>query len=306
MGLSVFTQMRAVCMKIIENDTSGGFGQSPNLLAEEQNPTAEETKHIGLYQKCLNCQDYGVTCNGPKLAALGDIMVVREFHRAIKAARKITLKDVAAAAPTISEYTVNDYFSHSVKDFKWTTVGVIDNALTAICGNRVGQPLLDNPCPASSSEIISQMDDLRDQLEAANLECERLREKNTQKDEKYIEQMAIQRKTHTETLESKERSITYLRTQAERLQKDIDEERLQSADYLKRIDDKNALLEVRQEEINRLNGIILEITREHDRERRNLNIQKGIIVLLLVAVLIALTCYLVWDLMHPGVGLFQW
>ena len=293
-------------MKIIENDTSGGFGQSPNLLAEEQNPTAEETKHIGLYQKCLNCQDYGVTCNGPKLAALGDIMVVREFHRAIKAARKITLKDIAAAAPTISEYTVNDYFSHSVKDFKWTTVGVIDNALTAICGNRVGQPLLDNPCPASSSEIISQMDDLRDQLEAANMECERLRAKNTKKDEKYIEQMAIQRKTHTETLESKERSITYLRNQAERLQRDIDEERSQSADYLKRIDDKNALLEVRQEEINRLNGIILEITREHDRERRNLNIQKGIIVLLLVAVLIALTCYLVWDLMHPGVGIFQW
>ena len=293
-------------MKIVENDTSGGFGQNPNPLAEEQNPTAEETKHIGLYQKCLNCQDYGVTCNGPKLAALGDIMVVREFHRAIKAARKITLKDVAAAAPTISEYTVNDYFSHSVKDFKWTTVGVIDNALTAICGNRVGQPLLDNPCPASSSEIISHMDDLRDQLEAANRECERLRAKNTQKDEKYIEQMAIQRRTHTETLESKERSITYLRNQAERLQKDIDEERSQSADYLKRIDDKNALLEVRQEEINRLNGIILEITREHDRERRNLNIQKGIIVLLLVAVLIALTCYLVWDLMHPGVGIFQW
>ena len=286
-------------MKIIENDTSGGFGRSPN-------PTAEETNHIGLYQKCLNCQDYGVTCNGPKLAALGDIMVVREFHRAIKAARGITLKDIAAAAPTISEYTVNDYFSHSVKDFKWTTVGVIDNALTAICGNRVGQPLLDNPCPASSSEIISQMDDLRDQLEAANRECERLRAKNTQKDEKYIEQMAIQRKTHTETLESKERSITYLRNQAERLQKDIDEERSQSADYLKRIDDKNALLEVRQEEINRLNGIILEITREHDRERRHANMQKSFLVLLFVVVLVALTCYLVWDLMHPGVGIFQW
>lgn len=293
-------------MKIIEKDTSGGFGQSPNPLAEEQNPTAEETKHIGLYQKCLNCQDYGVTCNGPKLAALGDIMVVREFHRAIKAARKITLKDIAAAAPTISEYTVNDYFSHSVKDFKWTTVGVIDNALTAICGNRVGQPLLDNPCPASSSEIISQMDDLRDQLEAANLECERLRAKNTQKDEKYIEQMAIQRKTYTETLESKERSITYLRNQAERLQKDIDKERSQSADYLKRIDDKNALLEVRQEEINRLNGIILEITRENDRERRQANLQKSFLVLLFVVTLVALTCYLVWDLMHPGVGIFQW
>ena len=286
-------------MKIIENDTSIGVGLSPKPLSEEPN-------FLGLYQKCLNCQDYGVTCNGPKLAALGDIMVVREFHRAIKAARGITLKDIAAAAPTISEYTVNDYFSHSVKDFKWTTVGVIDNALTAICGNRVGQPLLDNPCPASSSEIISQMDDLRDQLEAANLECERLRTKITRKDEQYIEQMAIQRKTHTETLESKERSITYLRGQAERLQKDVDEERSQAADFLKRIDEKNTIIDDQQKVISELNQTILDITRENAIERRQANLQKSFIVLLLVITLVALTCYMVWDIMHPTVGLLQW
>ena len=293
------TQIRAVYMKMIENDTFIEFGSSPK-------PSVEEPNFLGLYQKCLKCQDYGVTCNGPKLAALGDIMVVREFHRAIKTARGITLKDIAKAAPSISEYTVQDYFSHSVKDFKWTTVGVIDNALTAICGNRVGQPLLDRPCPASSTEIATQMDDLRNELEKAKKECERLRAKNTQKDEQYIEQMAFQRKNHSEMLESKERSITYLRTQEERLQKDVDEERLQSADYLKRIDDKNSVIDDQQKEIAELNKVILDITRENEQERRRANIQKSFIVLLFVLTLVALTCYFVWDLMHPGVGLFQW
>ena len=33
---------------------------------------------------------------------------------------------------------------------------------------------------------------------------------------------------------------------------------------------------------------------------------ESFIVLLFVITLVALTCYLVWDLMHPGVGLFQW
>lgn len=293
-------------MKKVVNDTIGGLGLSPNPIDEGQNQAGETANHIGLYQKCLNCPDYGVTCNGPKLAALGDIMVVREFHRAIKAARGITLKDIAKAAPSISEYTVNDYFSHSVKDFKWTTVGVIDNALTAICGNRVGQPLLDNPCPATSYEITAQMEDLRQQIAAEQAKYELLLQDCTRKAEEYIQQMAIQRKQHIKESEVRERSVTYLRGQAERLQKDVDEAKAQSSDYLKRIDEKNTVIDDQQKKITELNQTILEITREHDRERRRANHQKSFIVLLFIITLVALTCYMVWDLMHPGVGLFKW
>lgn len=293
-------------MKKVVNDTIGGLGLLPNPIDEGQNQAGETANHIGLYQKCLNCPDYGVTCNGPKLAALGDIMVVREFHRAIKAARGITLKDIAKAAPSISEYTVNDYFSHSVKDFKWTTVGVIDNALTAICGNRVGQPLLDNPCPATSYEITAQMEDLRQQIAAEQAKYELLQQDCTRKADEYIQQMAIQRKQHIKESEVRERSVTYLRGQAERLQKDVDEAKAQSADYLKRIDEKNTVIDDQQKKITELNQTILEITREHDRERRRANHQKSFIVLLFIITLVALTCYVVWDLMHPGVGLFKW
>lgn len=124
------------------------------------------TNSTTLYQKCIACPDYGATCNGPKLAAMENIMVVRNFHRTIRDVRGIPMKLIYAASEPISESTINDYFSHSEKDFKWTTVACIDNGITAICGNRVGKPPLDHPCPASSTEIKDQMDRFSSQMDA--------------------------------------------------------------------------------------------------------------------------------------------
>lgn len=272
-------------MKTIENDTKKVFGLSPNPEAETPNSGAEKANHIGLYQKCLDCPDYGVTCNGPKLAALGDIMVVRKFHRAMKNTRKITLKAIADASPSISEYTVNDYFSHSVKDFKWTTVGVIDNALTAICGNRVGKPLLDHPCPASSSDIQDKFL----QLETSN---ETLRAENLELQKKILETKAKVISTREEIKEDYASRVQFLKELSEQRQREIDEMEQKhqkeisrmdavAADYLSRIDEKNK----RIDSLNRANHIL---------------------VFVLVCVIVALTCYMVWDLMHPAVGLFQW
>ena len=128
---------------------------SPNIPLESPNV-------LPGYYKCLSCEDYGNTCNGPSLGSLGDIASVRAFHKAMKKARKLNLKQLASAAPEISDSTINEYFSNVVKDYKWTTVSLIDKALTSICGNRVGLPPLDHACPASSSEV-------RQQLAAADL-----------------------------------------------------------------------------------------------------------------------------------------
>ena len=131
------------------------FVQTPNLPLETPNI-------LPGYHKCLACEDYGNTCNGPSLGSLGDISSVRSFHKAMKKARKLNLKQLADAAPQISDSTVNEYFSNVVKDYKWTTVSLIDKAMTSICGNRIGLPPLDHACPASSSEV-------RQQLAAADL-----------------------------------------------------------------------------------------------------------------------------------------
>lgn len=271
---------------------TGGFPvmTSHNTAEETSKKQENGQKNIGLYQKCLSCPDYGVTCNGPKLAALGDIMIVREFHRAIRDTRSIPMKIIYFAAPSISEATINDYFSHSVKDFKWTTVGAIDNALTAICGNRVGQPLLDHPCPASSTEIRENIAQYEDQIGTLTKENIRLQEKVTETKGKVIS-------TREEVKEDYASRVQFLVKLSEKQQKDMDEMQDRhnaeiarmdavAADYLSRIDEKNILLE------ERLN------------ESRKLRQQKGLILLAFVVTLILLTCYVVWDLIHPNAGFF--
>lgn len=272
-------------MRSTENGPPPVVGTSPNPDVKNPNTDPKEANSNGLYAKCLDCPDYGVTCNGPKLAALGDIMTVREFHRAIRDRRQIPMKLIYLAAPSISEYSVNDYFSHSLKDFKWTTVGAIDNALTAICGNRVGQPLLDHPCPASSTEIQEQMNQFNGEISGLIQENQRLQEKLTETKGKVIA-------ARDEVKEDYASRVQFLKELCEKRQQDIDEMEARhqkeiqradavSADYLSRIDEKN----------NRI-----------DR----LNKANHILVFLLVCTLIALTCYLVWDLVHPAVGLFQY
>lgn len=160
------------------------------------------------YYKCLSCEDYGNNCNGPSLGSLGDIASVRAFHKAMKKARKLNLKAVAAAAPQISDSTVNEYFSNVVKDYKWTTVALIDNALTSICGNRVGMPPLDHACPASSSEVRQQLAAADLKLAAAELraaQCETdvdsLRQKLADVKGKHIAQIAQLEANHAKDMD---------------------------------------------------------------------------------------------------------
>lgn len=245
-----------------------------------------------LYQKCLDCPDYGVSCNGPKLAALGDIMTVRDFHRDIRNKREIPMKMIYLAAPSISESTINDYFSHSVKDFKWTTVGCIDNALTAICGNRVGQPLLDHPCPASSTDIKEQFSRHLKEIDTLREENHRLQTKITETKGKviavreevkgdfssrveFLKELCVKRQNDVDKLNRQ------LEDQKGHHQKEIAHRDAIAADYLSRIDEKN----------RRIDGLTK---------------VNHMLVFVLICALLALTCYLVWDLMHPTVGLFQW
>lgn len=222
-------------------------------VATFQNPGAEIGNSALLYQKCVECPDYGVSCNGPKLAALGDIMTVRNFHREIRDRRTIPMKLIHLAAQPISESTINDYFSHSEKDFKWTTVGCIDNALTAICGNRVGKPLLDNPCPASSSEIQQQQAEAIRRFADLEARCQKLQGKLEVADEAKEKALHDQEQAYN-------KNIAYLKELAEK----------------------------------RFNLLLV-------RDR----------TILFLSILCALffagfLSYLVWDIMHPGVGLFRW
>ena len=252
-------------MRTTMNQQEFALMTSHNSGEKSANNTANTQNQAMLYQKCLDCPDYGTTCNGPKLAALGDIMIVRNFHRAIRDQRGIPMKLIYIAAAPVSESTINDYFSHSVKDFKWTTVGCIDNALTAICGNRVGKPLLDHPCPASSTEIQEQFGKFTGEIDDLKQENLRLQEKVTETKGKVIS-------TREEVKEDYASRVQFLRNEIERRD-------AIAADYLARIDEKNKRIDT-------------------------LNRTVHILIFLLIVAIICLTGYLVWDLMHPNAGLF--
>lgn len=137
-----------------------------------QNDTPTSQNPIPGWQSCLECPDLGGNCNGPSLSTLGGIASARAFHKALVKSRHIQLKRVAEAVKDkISEATVYEYFSGADKDFKWTTVFIICDALISICGDRVGLPPLTNPCPASSPEIRAQLAAAELKVAAAELKA---------------------------------------------------------------------------------------------------------------------------------------
>lgn len=191
------------------------MNQTPEVtgfdLPQSPKSTPETPNVLPGYHKCLSCMDYGVSCNGPNLVALGDIGAVRTFHKVMKRSRKLSLKAIADAAPTISDSTINEYFSNTAKDYKWTTVGAIDNAITAICGNRIGLPPLDQSCPAASSEVRQQIAAADLKIAAAELkqaqaesECDDLRRRLADSDGDHLEKI-------TELQMAKQNEIEWLK-----------------------------------------------------------------------------------------------
>lgn len=174
---------------------------SPNNTPDSPNPATG-------YNKCLTCEDLGSTCNGPSLRSLGDISGVRTYHKVLRRTRKIPISAVAKVATQISESTINEYFSNADRDYKWTTVSQIDNALLAICGNRVGLPPLLHACPASTSEVRQQMAAADMKLAAAELKLAQsendmlqLQQKLTDTKGKHIAQIAQLETTHAMNIE---------------------------------------------------------------------------------------------------------
>jgi hypothetical protein len=156
---------------------------------------------LAAYAKCITCADYGKLCRGPKLAALGTIANVREFHRRLRTAHKITLREICAATDSeISDYTVKEYFSHEEKDFRWTTVSAIDNALTSICGGFVGSPVAHVPsCPATSSEISAMLSRETSKRQEAESACASLNAALQEQQTKHAATVEQLRNEHRES-----------------------------------------------------------------------------------------------------------
>ena len=169
----------------------------PNKPKENQNEIPISPETLPIYTKCLDCDDYATTCRGFDLVTLGDIRTVRSFHKAVKKKYDLTLNEIAEEAKEIGKHSVEEYFSPIDRDFKWTTVVVIDRALLTLCGHRIGLPPLDHACPISSSEARQQLASADMNLAAANMtianlqaECNDLRRRMADSDSDHVVQLA--------------------------------------------------------------------------------------------------------------------
>ena len=207
---------------------TGSFSPTVSELLPDMEAVSCET--AASYEKCILCKDHGRNCKGPKLSALQTIANVREYHRRLRNARKIAMKDIfALTEKEISNATVKDYFAHEEKDFRWTTVALIDNALLAICGERVGvEPDEIPPCPATSTDISAMMSEERKKRAEAESRCVELQDQIVALQEKCNQKVARVKNEYAEGLE-------FLKTQVSDL-------KAEKADYLKRIDKKNRII----------------------------------------------------------------
>lgn len=147
-----------------------------------------------IYEKCITCKDLGFSCKGPKLNSLITIANVREYHRRLRTYRKFTLHQIyVLVASEISEGCVRDYFGRDERDFRWTAVALIDNALVALCGNGTipTVPL----CPATASSFQDQLS-VEIQLRAqAEEQASSLQAQMAELAEKHMDQMEAFRKS---------------------------------------------------------------------------------------------------------------
>lgn len=118
----------------------------------------------------------------------------------MKIIRNIPINKVCElTSHAIGSETVKDYFSpsHEEKDFRWTTVSLIDNALTVICGDCVGLPPVFIPnCPATSSDVQSKLSEYKNKIKETEDECEELKKSIAENEDKYVERMNAIRNDH--------------------------------------------------------------------------------------------------------------
>lgn len=175
-------------------------------MTSDQNVEQHESREMTLvpqspdpiYAKCLACSDYGTTCRGFTISYFKDSRQVRTYHKAMLKAKNVQVKAIQKQLENIiGESTVSEYFGNKEKDFLWTTVIAINDALLTLCGNRVGMPPIDHSCPASSSEHRSLLAAADLNLAAANLnlanmqnECDSLRRQLAESDGTHMAQVA--------------------------------------------------------------------------------------------------------------------
>ena len=233
-----------------DTDTSNPCG-NPAAAAPATGPDALTAAPGGPaplpWTKCVDCPELGRTCNGYDIAALGSVEAVRTYHKSIRTARHFTEAQIVRLVENrIGSGTVHDYFLRGPIDPKWQTVAAIDAALVTLCGDRVGQPPLEIPCPATFAAHRERSEALAARLDEATEENARLVQALATAEENAQTRLINQRADLDQIIKLQQARIAALEAEKK--------------DYLDRNDRKRAELEAARSEIRDLNHKILQLT----------------------------------------------
>lgn len=228
------------------------FPEHTSIFEIPGSESGQAPEVLPAYHKCLNCDDLGKTCGGMKLASFRSTESVRAYHRALKTEREIHLKHIYKAAPQIGHGTIDDYFGKGVQDFKWTTVSTIDYALVSICGDRVGLPPIDFPCPATYADIHARNEALSRRLDEAAEENSRLAQALETAENNAQIRLSAQRAD--------------LSAQIELLRDALRKSEEREADYLRRNDEKSKRIMDLEQSEKKKDEQMLKIIRDYSEQ----------------------------------------
>lgn len=258
--------MRNAVMKYCGSfGTFGGRGckrMQQNTSASTPDTSATDKKTIR-FEKCIGCPDLSITCSGPNLALL-TVPELRVWVNRWREHYKLSISKCAATWD-MAEGTVARFLSSSDPDFRFATIqGIVQGIV------RYGQPADYqhdyDPCPITTAEAQDQVASYEKQLLEKTEENAELAARKLERAHEYTEHMAEQRENYEKHLEEKEKTVAFLRSLADKRQKDLEKAEAVCADYLARIDAKNEKIDKLGEELRTLNAEVIKIYTSHNAE----------------------------------------
>ena len=226
-------------------------------------------KQEARFEKCIGCPDMGVRCSGPNLSLL-PIAELRIWVRKWK--EHFGLSVEACGEIWNIGGSAKRFLGGQETGFQYATVQSIVQGVVSY-GLPPETVASTEPCPSTSAEINERVCRYEKELKEAQDERESLLARKNAHATEFIERMTELRTNYEKRLTEKQDTIDFLKELAEKRQRDLEKQEAVTADYLARIDTKNARIGDLMAELLRVNQASVQQTNDHAQDMQKLTTQ---------------------------------
>ena len=211
----------------------------------------------------------GVRCSGPNLSLL-PIAELRVWVRKWREHYNLTIE--ACGEIWNIGGTAKRFLGGQDTGFQYTTVQSIIQGII-FHGLPHETVASTDPCPSTSAEISARVCEYERELERLRVECHDLLERKNNSAKEYIERLDEIRSEHAQRMAEKQERVVFLESLAEKRQHDLEKQEAVSANYLSRIDDKNARIDELTGKLLEANQASIQQTNAHAQDMQKLTAQ---------------------------------